>query len=70
MGAITEKYTPGDAAVKAIEAGIDLLLMSPDFPAAAEAIGQKVAEGTLSEERIDESVRRILTLKIERGIIS
>lgn len=70
MGAITEKYSPGEAAAAAVDAGIDLLLMSPDFPAAVEELKQKIADGTLSEERIDESVRRILTLKYEREIIS
>lgn len=70
MGAITESYTPGEAAMQAIEAGIDLLLMSPDFPSAAAEILQKIDEGVLTEERIDESVLRILTLKYERGVIS
>ena len=53
----------------AVEAGVDLLLMSPDAVGAADTIIAKVESGEISEERIDESVRRILSLKQERGIL-
>lgn len=69
MGAITSQYSPSEAAVKAVNAGVDILLMSPDAISAADAITRSVTDGTISEERINESVRRILRLKIERGII-
>ena len=63
MGAITDYYSSGDAAVAAINAGVDLLLMPSDFTAAYQAIMDAVQNGTISEERIDESLTRILRLK-------
>lgn len=69
MGAITSAYTPEESAVLAVEAGVDMLLMSPDIDVAAKAIKEAVESGEIPESRIDESVRRILTLKQERGIL-
>jgi beta-N-acetylhexosaminidase len=69
MGAIANVYTPEDAAVEAVKAGVDLLLMSPDPQAAEQAILEKVQSGEISESRIDESVLRILQVKEERGIL-
>jgi beta-N-acetylhexosaminidase len=69
MGAIANVYTPEDAAVEAVKAGVDLLLMSPDPQAAEQAILEKVQSGEISEGRIDESVLRILQVKEERGIL-
>lgn len=65
MGAIVNQYTSAEAAVKAITAGADLLLMPADFRAAYEGVLEAVRNGDISEKRIDESVRRILELKIE-----
>lgn len=63
MGAITREYPVADACVLALEAGVDVLLCVKDYPACFEAVLAAVQEGRLSEERIDESVRRILRLK-------
>ncbi len=63
MGAITEYYTSEQAAVMAIEAGVDMLLMPQDFNAAYEAVLAAVQDGTISEERINESLERIYRLK-------
>lgn len=63
MTAITEYYTSEAAAVMAIEAGADLLLMPEDFEAAYNAILAAVQDGTISEERIDESLDRIYRVK-------
>ena len=63
MTAITEYYKPEDAAVMAIEAGADMLLMPEDFEAAYNAVLAAVQDGTLSEERIDESLYRIYQVK-------
>ena len=60
----------GDAAVKALAAGCDMILMPSDLQAAFDAVKAAVADGTLSQARIDESVLRILTVKAEYGIIS
>ncbi len=69
MGAITSVYSPEESALLAVEAGIDMLLMSPDVHKAVSALKAAVDSGRISESRIDESVRRILTLKQERGIL-
>lgn len=65
MGAITNYYTPAEAAVKVIQAGGDMILMPADFEQAYEGVLDAVRDGTLSEERINESVYRILDCKIE-----
>lgn len=55
----------GDAAVKSIQAGVDIVLGPRDFIEAFDAVMTAVNEGTISEERINQSVRRILTLRKE-----
>ena len=69
MAAITNKYTPDAAAVEAVKAGIDIILMSPDVVSAHRAILSAVENGEISEERINESVRRIINLKLDKNII-
>ena len=63
MGAITMHYTSGEAAVGSIKAGVDIVLGPRDFTEAFDAVIAAVNNGTLSEERINQSVRRILTLR-------
>ena len=63
MGAVSENYTSADAAVKAVEAGVDMLLMPADFAGAYHALVNAVYTGEISEQRIDESVRRIIQVK-------
>ncbi len=70
MQAITDAYTSGETAVLAVQAGMDLLLMPSDLEGAVEGLLEAVDTGALTEERIDESVLRILYTKLERGIIS
>lgn len=65
MGAITEYYTSGEAAVQAIAAGADVLLMPEDFYEAYDAVLAAVQNGSISEERIDESLKRIYRVKWE-----
>jgi beta-N-acetylhexosaminidase len=65
MGAISEKYTSSEAAVKAVEAGVDMLLMPVNLQAAYDGIYDAVMSGEITEERIDESVRRILYQKVQ-----
>lgn len=64
MGAVTEKYSSGEAAVLALQAGADLLLMPENYQEARQGIVQAVHSGTISEERINESVARILKIKL------
>lgn len=63
MQAISEKYASGEAAVLAMEAGCDLLLMPVDLSEAHEAVLQAVEEGRVRMERLDQSVKKILTYK-------
>lgn len=69
MGAVTETYTPGEAAVRALQAGADLLLMPAGLQQACDEVLAAVEDGRLTEARIDESVERILTLKRQAGLI-
>jgi beta-N-acetylhexosaminidase len=70
MGAVTEKYDIPSAAVKSIQAGVDIVAVTgPDFAGGAyAAILQAVRSGAISMQRIDESVRRILLLKAQYGL--
>ena len=63
MGAIVKQYAVQDACIMAIKAGADMLLCVPDYPTVFNAIVSAVRSGEIPESRIDESVRRILTLK-------
>lgn len=69
MEAITDRYSSSEAAVLAIEAGVDIILMPENLEEAANGIIEAVESGEISEERIAESVLRILETKIEKGII-
>lgn len=64
MGAISNYYTSGQAAVQAILAGADMLLMPSDFQSAYAEVCAAVYDGRISQERLNESVRRILKEKI------
>ena len=63
MGAITNHYEGGEAAVMAIAAGADVVLCPKDLPATFDAVVRAVEESEIPESRIDESARRILALK-------
>ena len=63
MGAITQQYTNAEAAVGCIKAGVDIVLGPQLFTEAFDAVVKAVEDGVISEQRIDESVRRILRLK-------
>lgn len=70
MQSVTSVYASDYAAVEAFCAGCDLLLMPMDFQAAADALLNAVNSGRITQERLDESVRKIIELKIQYGIIS
>lgn len=69
MASITEKYSSAEAAYNAFKAGADIILMPQDFEEAYEEILTKVKEGTIEAERLDDSVLRILAVKIQRGLL-
>lgn len=64
MGAVTDTYAADQAAVMAVNAGVDMLLMPQDYETAYNGLLTAVQEGTISEERIDESVVRIVRVKL------
>ena len=68
MGAITRGYPNGEAAVRAIRAGADVALTPPDPKAAVDALEAAVKSGQLTEERVNESVRRLLAAKYRLGL--
>jgi beta-N-acetylhexosaminidase len=70
MKAMTDSYTSGEIALKAVQAGVDLLLCPLDLEQAVTALEDAVESGALSEARIDESVQRILTLKLRQGLLT
>lgn len=63
MGAITENYGADEAAVMAVQAGADMILMPEDYETAYNGLLDAVKNGTISEERINESLIRIVKVK-------
>jgi beta-N-acetylhexosaminidase len=70
MGSITENYEQGEAAVLAIEAGCDMILMPMEYDTCYQAVIEAVECGQIPEAQIDESCHRILRAKIKRGILT
>lgn len=68
MQGVTKHFGVGEAAVRALEAGADMLLLSEDVEAARAAILEAIAQGRLSRERLEVSVRRILLTKERLGL--
>lgn len=66
MGAVSNLYTADELAVMAIKAGNDILLMPADLKLAVDGIRKAVESGEINEERINESVRKILEVKSKR----
>lgn len=63
MSGVSMYYKPGQLEVQAFLAGNDVLLFSKDVPTAFEAMRKAIADGTITEQQLDESVRRILKAK-------
>jgi beta-glucosidase-like glycosyl hydrolase len=68
MNAISDMAEPGEAAVRAVEAGADIVLHSPDPRAAFKGLKSAVESGRLNRAAFDASVRRILTAKARMGL--
>lgn len=64
MGAVTEVASPYDVGVLAIEAGCDLILSPEDFEEAYQGVLDAVSSGRISQERLDQSVTRIVRAKL------
>ena len=69
MKVITKFYDADQAAVMAVQAGNDMILMPDNFEQAFEGVLEAVKDGTISESKINEAVSRILAVKIRRGIL-
>ncbi len=70
MGAIVERFGAGETAVRAFLAGSDLLLMPADIGKAITAMRAAIAEGRITEERLNESVARLLRIKAGLGLFT
>lgn len=73
MGAVSEQYTADEAAVRALKAGCDMLLVCFEYENAKntiDAIVSAVKNGQLDEERLDDAVLRILTMKSKYNVSS
>lgn len=70
LPALRERFSDEEIALRALEAGADMLLMSPAPLAARDAIVAAVGSGRLTERMVDDRVRRILRLKEQRGLLS
>ena len=68
MGGITTRYSAGDATVKALEAGCDVILFADHLAERTTAVIEAIKQGKLSPDRLDESVRRILEAKTRVGL--
>lgn len=69
MAGVREDFDDDEIPVLALQAGVDLLLNAPDTEVAYDAVIDAVADGELTESRIDESVERLLSLKHQRGVV-
>ena len=70
MDAVKEKYGSGEACVLALEAGADMLLLPYNFTNAYHGVMEALESGRLTEKRLDESLRRILSLKEQYGLLT
>ena len=68
MHGLTKQYSGEEAAARAVEAGVDVLLLPPDPEAAIRGVVSAVKAGRISQARINESVTRILTAKARVGL--
>ena len=69
MQAMTDHYGSGEIAVGAVKAGVDILLCPKSLDEAIDALTKAVESGEITEERLDESVLRILRLKQDFGLL-
>jgi beta-N-acetylhexosaminidase len=68
MGGVTNLYTPEESAIKAVQAGVDMVLIPPEIEHVLKALLEAVVSGLISETRIDASVKRILEVKAMLGL--
>ncbi len=69
MEAITDRWSSAEAAVLAVQAGVDVILMPENLEEAVAGIQEALQSGAITEERITQSVQKILETKIRAGIV-
>lgn len=69
MEAITKEFTVEEAVVKAVKAGADMILMPSDLEKTHDALMNAVENGSIPKGRIEKSARKILTLKMKKGML-
>ncbi|WP_443770658.1 glycoside hydrolase family 3 protein [Anaerostipes sp.] len=69
MRAITDDYSSAEATLKALEAGVDMIVMPENLKKSYEAVWKAVKSGKVKESRINESVERVIYVKLKRGEI-
>lgn len=72
MKAITDNYTPADAAVRAVQGGVDFLILSAELPQqrqARDGLLAAVKDGRISRERLEQAIRNVLTVKARFGLL-
>ncbi len=68
MGSVTKEYSAAEAAIRAVKAGADILLIPPDEEIAIDAVVRAVRRGEIDPAVIDAAVKKILTVKSELGL--
>ncbi|HHT20821.1 MAG TPA: glycoside hydrolase [Tissierellia bacterium] len=69
MRAISDHFSPAETALLSFQAGNDIQLLPAHLPEAFDALEQAITDGTIDEAELDERVRRILSLKLQYGLI-
>lgn len=69
MGAISNYYSSAEACITAIKAGVDILLMPLDWKEGYDGVMNAVNQGDIKIETIDDAVRRVLSIKVKRGLL-
>lgn len=69
MGAVADNYTSAEAAVTAVKAGVDIVLMPQNLDEAFNGVMNAITDGEISMARLDESVLRILKMKAKYKLI-
>jgi beta-N-acetylhexosaminidase len=69
MAGVRKLHSDAEIPVLAIKAGVDQLLMPPNLGAAIDSVVKAVRSGEITEQRIDQSVLRILKMKLLRGVM-
>jgi beta-N-acetylhexosaminidase len=70
MQGVRDKYGDAEVAVRALLAGVDQLLMPPDMDTAYNAVVEAVKSGRISQQLLNDHVRRVLELKYEKGLVA